>query len=159
MKKAGIITTLALVATLLGVSPAVGPQGVRLVAEARADAEAKVSVAVIKATKSGGVDEKSKKYESVISQVGGYTGFSWVSELSFAAGLGQTVSKEVAGRKLAVLVKAMTADKVTTSVTVVDPNGKEHAVSSSTKPGASVVVAARSADGSEAYLFIVTVRY
>ncbi len=133
--------------------------GVGFVSEARADADARVSVAVIKATKSGSVDEKSKKYKSVISQVGGYSGFTYVTDLSFKAGLGKQVVKDVAGRKLQVTVKSMAADKVTTAVTVVDPNGKKHAVSSSTKPGASVVVAARSSDGAEAHLFIVTVRY
>jgi len=132
---------------------------VSFVSEARADADARVSVAVIKATKSGSVDEKSKKYKSVISQVGGYKGFTYVTDLSFKAGLGKQVVKDVAGRKLQVTVKSMAADKVTTAVTVVDPNGKKHAVSSSTKPGASVVVAARSSDGGEAHLFIVTVRY
>ena len=133
--------------------------GIQFVSEARASAEAKVSVAVIKATKSGSVDEKSKRFSSVISQVGGYSGFSYVTDLGFNAELGKAVSKDVAGRKLQVIVKSMAADKVTTAVTVVDSSGKRHAVTSSTKPGASVVVAARSADGSSAHLFIVTVRY
>ncbi len=133
--------------------------GIHFVGEARAAAEARVSVAVIKATKSGSVDEKSKKFESVISQVGGYAGFSYVTDLGFKAELGEAVIKDVAGRKLQVTIKSMAADKVTTAVTVVDSSGKQHAVTSSTKPGASVVVAARSADGSSAHLFIVTVRY
>ncbi|MCO4773289.1 MAG: hypothetical protein KDA24_24860 [Deltaproteobacteria bacterium] len=134
-------------------------EGVTFVSEAHAAAEAKVSVAVIKATKSGSIDDKSAKYESVISQVGGYSGFTYVSDLGFKAGLGKTVTKEIAGRKLQVTVKSMAADKVTTAVTVIDPNGKKHAVSSSTKPGASIVVAARSSDGKSAHLFIVTVKY
>lgn len=134
-------------------------EGLTLVSGAHAAAEAKVSVAVIKATKSGSVDEKSSKYESVISQVGGYSGFTYVSNASFNAGLGKTVVKEIAGRRLEVTVKSMEANKVATAVTVVDLNGKKHAVSSSTKPGASIVVAARSSDGTSAHLFIVTVKY
>ncbi len=132
---------------------------VALISTAQAAAEARVSVAVIKATKGGAVDEKSGKYKSIISQVGGYSGFTYVSDASFKAGLGKTVVKDIAGRRLEVTVKSMEASKVTTAVTVVDPNGKKHAVSASSKPGASVVVAARSSDGSSAHLFIVTVKY
>lgn len=141
----------------LGALMTVDDAGPALVAEAHA-AEAKVSVAVIKATKSGTIDEKSKKYSSVTSQVGGFTGFTYVTDTSFNAPVGAAVDKKLAGRTLTVVVKSASGDKVSTSVTVVDPNGKKHAVSSSTKPGASVVVAAKSADGSEAHLFIVTVR-
>ena len=155
-----MILGLCVLATLaLGGLATVDDGGLGLVAEARADAEAKVSVAVIKATRDGTVDEKSAKYESVISQVGGYSGFTYVTDLGFKAALGSKVVKDVAGRKLEVTIKSMAADKVTTAVTVVDPNGKKHAVSSSTKPGASVVVAARSSDGASAHLFIVTVKY
>ena len=131
--------------------------GAALVAEAEA-AEAKVSVAVIKATKSGSTDDKSKRYQSVISQIGGFSGFTYVTDSSFNATVGSAVEKKLAGRTLSVTVKSASADKVSTAVTVTDPNGKKHAVSSSTKPGASVVVAAKSSDGSEAHLFIVTVR-
>lgn len=137
----------------------VSPRGISLVPVAHADATAKVSVAVIKASKTGSTDDKSKKYSSVISQVGGYQGFTYVTDLGFDASLGQTVKKKVAGRELQVTVKSMSSDKVATAVTVVDPGGKKHAVSSSIKPGASVVVAARAADGETAHLFIVTVRY
>gem|GEM_PF-7063078 len=137
----------------------VDADGISMVSEAHAAAEAQVSVAVIKATRDGSIDEKSSKYESVISQVGGYSGFTYVTDSKFKAALGTMVAKEIAGRKLQVTVKSMTADKVSTSVTVVDPNGKKHAVSSATKPGASIVVAARSSDGKSAHLFIVTVRY
>ncbi len=141
----------------LGALGSPSPDGLDLVAEAQA-AEAKVSVAVIKATKTGTTDEKSKKYNSVISQIGGFSGFTYVTDTSFAATVGTPVDKKLAGRTLSVTVKSASGDKVSTAVTVVDPNGKKHAVSSSTKPGASVVVAAKSADGSEAHLFIVTVR-
>lgn len=155
-----ILLAVCFVATLaFGGFGQVGPQGVSLVPVAHADATAKVSVAVIKASKTGSTDDKSKKYKSVISQVGGYQGFTYVTDLGFDASLGQTVKKKVAGRELQVTVKSMSSDKVATAVTVVDPGGKKHAVSSSIKPGASVVVAARAADGETAHLFIVTVRY
>lgn len=141
----------------LGTVGTMDAEGPALVAAAEA-AEAKVSVAVIKATRSGSVDEKSKKYDSVISQIGGFKGFTYVTDARFNSTVGSATVKELAGRKLSVTVKSASADKVSTSVTVTDPNGKKHAVSTSTKPGASVVVAAKSADGSEAHLFIVTVR-
>ncbi len=151
---------LCLVATMLfGGLGTLDGDGFSLVSEAHAAAEAKVTVAVIKATKDGSIDEKSSKYGSVISQVGGYSGFTYVTDLGFKAELGAKVTKDVAGRTLEVTIKSMEANKVTTAVTVVDPNGKKHAVASSTKPGASVVVAARSSDGTTAHLFIVTVKY
>ncbi len=152
-----LMTTLVMaLAFMFGALGAVDSDGPALVTQAQA-AEAKVSVAVIKATKTGTIDEKSKKYSSVTSQVGGFSGFTFVTDTSFSATVGAPVDKKLAGRTLTVLVKSASGDKVSTAVTVVDPNGQKHAVSSSTKPGASVVVAAKSADGTEAHLFIVTV--
>lgn len=152
-----LLSMVVAVAFSVGALVSVGSEGPAWVAHAHA-AEAKVSVAVIKATKAGTTDDKSKKYQSVISQIGGFDGFTYVTDTSFAATVGTEVVKELAGRKLSVIVKSAAADKVSTSVTVTDPNGKKHAVSTSTKPGASVVVAAKSSDGAEAHLFIVTVR-
>jgi hypothetical protein len=152
-----LMSMVMVLAFTFGALGSVSLDGPVLVAEAQA-AEAKVSVAVIKATKSGTTDDKSKKYNSVISQIGGFSGFTHVADTSFSATVGTAVDKKLAGRTLSVTVKSASGDKVSTAVTVIDPNGKKHAVSSSTKPGASVVVAAKSADGSEAHLFIVTVR-
>jgi hypothetical protein len=136
------------------------PRSPAFAAEARADAVARVQVAVIHASKSGaGLDDRSKRYASILENVPQFTGFKHVGEAGLDAPMGQAVSKEIAGRTLTVTLTSIAADKVSTKVDVLDAAGKHHGLTSSLKPGATMVVAAKSADGSEAHLFVVTVSY
>jgi hypothetical protein len=127
---------------------------------ARADATAKISVDVIQGTKDGaGPDAASTKHKSVLDQMPQFKGFRFVETLSFDAPVGQHVTRNSAGRALDVFVQSLGADKATTRVEVTDPQGRKHGLTSSLKRGASMVVAAKSADGSEVHLFIVRVDY
>ncbi len=131
-----------------------------LPSRAHAGADAKITIDVLHGTKEGaGPDQASQRHKTVLDQMPQFKGFRFVETLQFDAPVGQHVTKTSAGRSLDVVVQSLAADKATTKVEVTDPQGKKNGLTSSLKRGASMVVATKSADGGEVYLFIVRIDY
>jgi hypothetical protein len=121
-----------------------------------------VVVDVVRGTKgASGSDERSNKHRGVLDRVPGYGGWKFLDVMKFSLteGKGGIGSAEVAGRKLKVSLESFTGGKAKTRVSVTDPGGKDHKITSSLGKGGTTVLTAQSSGGREVHLFIVTVKW
>jgi|GEM_PF-3035404 len=133
-----------------------------LVNTASAANKVSVVVDVVRGTKgASGSDERSNKHRGVLDRVPGYGGWKFLDAMKFSLVEGKTAvgSGAVAGRKLKVSLESFAGGKAKTRVSVTDPGGKDHKITSSLGKGGTTVLTAQSSGGREVHLFIVTVKW
>tara|TARA_Y100001968_G_scaffold249298_1_gene234038 strand:+ start:169 stop:636 length:468 start_codon:yes stop_codon:yes gene_type:complete len=121
-----------------------------------------VVVDVVRGTKgASGSDQRSNKHSSVLGRVPGYGGWKFLDSMKFSlsASGASAGSGAVAGRTLAVKLESFAGGKAKTRVSVTDPGGRDHKITSSLGKGGTTVLTAQSSGGREVHLFIVTVNW
>ncbi len=130
------------------------------VAEALAGPGVQLHVDVLRGTKGGeGADEAAARHQAILDRIAGYGGWTQNDRLVLEVEVGKTEKARTGPRSVSVSLEAITAEKAKTTIVVVDPNGKPHKLSSSMGRGGTAVLTVQSADGSEVFLFVVTVRW
>jgi len=133
-----------------------------IVGSAHAADSVGVVVDVVRGTKgASGSDQRANKHRGVLARVPGYGGWKFLDAMKFTlkVGKGAAASGSVAGRKLNISLESFGGGKAKTRVSVTDPGGKAHKITSSLGKGGTTVLTAQSSGGREVHLFIVTVNW
>ena len=161
--KPGVLAPLLLAALLALVGVVVSPGGDgSIVRSAHAADSVSVVVDVVRGTKgASGSDQRANKHRGVLARVPGYGGWKFLDAMKFTLQLGKgaAASGSVAGRKLNISLESFGGGKAKTRVSVTDPGGKDHKITSSLGKGGTTVLTAQSSGGREVHLFIVTVSW
>ena len=156
---APLLVAASLMVAMVVMSPSAEHGVVRSVHAADA---VKVSVDVVRGTKgASGSDQRSNTHRAVLDRVPGYGGWKFLDAMKFRLQTGPDAasSASVAGRKLTVRLESFGGGKAKTRVSVTDPAGKDHKITSSLGKGGTTVLTAQSAGAREVHLFIVTVNW
>jgi len=159
----GILAPLLLAGllVLVGVVVSPGDDG-SIVRSAHAADSVSVVVDVVRGTKgASGSDQRANKHRGVLARVPGYGGWKFLDAMKFTLkmGKGAAASGSVAGRKLNISLESFGSGKAKTRLSVTDPGGKAHKITSSLGKGGTTVLTAQSSGGREVHLFIVTVNW
>lgn len=127
---------------------------------ALAGGEASVAVEVIQGTKGGsGTDSKASKHSGTLANFGGFGGWTTTGSFTVKTALGKAASKSIGGRTFSATLIELTATKAKVKLVITDPNGKDHAVTSSFIQGAQTVLTSKSSDGTEMHVFVARVSF
>ncbi len=137
-----------------------GLDGLRLVSEARAGEGVAVTVTVARGSRGAkGIDKALAKHASTLELVAGFGGWAPAGSAKLDVAVGGSQKKVFGDHTFEVKAESVSGGKAKTSISVTDSNGSPNTMRSSLGNGGSTVVMMRSADGSVAHAYIVTVSF